>query len=78
MKTFEVEVFETYPGSQWNRVKIKIINGYGQPPPEFVMVRVDTLNQDQKDAFNDIFGGSEVFRPEFAKLIKKGLESVKL
>lgn len=60
MKTFEVEVRETYPGSQWNRVKIKIINGYGQPPPEFVMVRVDTLNQDQKDAFSDIFGSSEV------------------
>jgi hypothetical protein len=63
----KVDIIEDYPGAQWCSVRIKL-PGYGNGPldGEFVLVSVKNLEDLE----------SEFFRPEYAKAIKKGLESV--
>ena len=76
MSTFEVEITETYPGSQHCYVGI-YVGGYGAPAPRFQLICLDELPEWLREEIylhlDESNGGT--FRPEYAQAIKKGLES---
>lgn len=67
----EVEIRETYKGSQHYRLKIKP-SGYGADHPGFVLVDAG-LDYESKIC-NNLDVPVATFRPEYAKTIKRRLE----
>jgi hypothetical protein len=75
MRYFDVEVKETYPGSEHCLVNI-YIRGYGAIKKRWKLICIDDLPEELQDELllrlDESNGGS--FRPEYAKAIKRGLE----